>query len=162
MRILFILCALFFMPVSVQEREARHRAILEILDSQPVTRQSELVDLLNQRGIKATQSSISRDLRSLGIAKLGQGYGTVDKPGDPGDEQQLIAGFLRGLETAGPHLLVVETAVGAAQRVAVFLDRTGWPEIVGTLSGDDTIFVATRSAGAQRRLSARLESIRGR
>ena len=150
------------MPISSEEREARHRAILEILDSQAISRQSELVRLLNQRGITATQSSISRDLRSLGIAKLGEAYGAPNAPADTGDEQRLIGGYVRRLDTAGPHLLVVETAVGAAQRVAVFLDRTGWPEIVGTVSGDDTIFVATRNAGDQRRLSARLENIRGR
>ena len=150
------------LPPPPKERDARHRAILEILDARAVSRQSELVDLLNQQGITATQSSISRDLRSLGIAKLGEAYGAPDKGPETGDEQRLIGGYLRKLDTAGPHLLVVETAVGAAQRVAVFLDRTGWPEIVGTVSGDDTIFVATRGAGDQRRLRARLESIRGR
>ena len=148
------------MPIDSREREARHRAILEILDTQAISRQSELVDRLNQRGITATQSSISRDLRSLGIAKLGEAYGAPNKPPETGDEQRLIGGYLRRLDTAGPHLLIVETAVGAAQRVAVFLDRSGWPEIVGTVSGDDTIFVATRSAVDQRRLSTRLETIR--
>ena len=60
-----------------------------------------------------------------------------------------------------PNLLVIATAVGAAQRVCVTLDRAGWPEVVGTISGDDTIFVATTGAGAQRRLVARLqESLR--
>ena len=148
------------MPVSSGEKEQRQRLILEILESQPVSRQSELVRLLGQRGVQATQSSISRDLRSLGIAKLGDAYSSPEPPDQSGEEQEMIASYLRRLDTAGPHLLVVETAVGAAQRVAVFLDRSGWPEIVGTVSGDDTIFVATRSAGEQRRLVWRLDELR--
>ncbi|MEE8236036.1 MAG: hypothetical protein V3R53_04515, partial [Gammaproteobacteria bacterium] len=62
------------------------------------------------------------------------------------------------IQAAGPNLTVIKTAIGAAQRVAVFLDRSGWPEIVGTLSGDDTIFIATRNGQAQRRLRTRLRS----
>ena len=58
----------------------------------------------------------------------------------------------------GPNLLVITTAIGAAQRVCVTLDRANWPEVVGTISGDDTIFVATAGAGAQRRLNARLQT----
>jgi len=66
---------------------------------------------------------------------------------------------VRDVRTAGGNLTVVKTAEGAAQRVAVYLDRSGWSEIVGTVSGDDTIFVATRGGGDQRRLVARLRAI---
>jgi transcriptional regulator of arginine metabolism len=115
--------------------------------------------MLRAEGYPATQSSVSRDLRDLGAAKLHSGYSLPPKPTAlAGDDEslQVIAEFVRDLRSAGPHLLVVITAVGAAQRVAVTLDRTGWPEIVGTLSGDDTIFVATIGSNQQRRLKSRL------
>jgi transcriptional regulator of arginine metabolism len=67
-----------------------------------------------------------------------------------------VTEFIRDVRAAGPNLLVVSTAIGAAQRVAVTLDRIAWPEIVGTVSGDDTIFIATSSATQQRRLRGRL------
>ena len=82
-----------------------------------------------------------------------------DAPGDANERELTLLGeFVRDIDTAGANLTVVKTAIGAAQRVAVFLDRTGWPEIVGTLSGDDSIFVATRNAEEQRRLVARLRA----
>jgi len=155
MRILFYLCA--YMPIDQAARSARQQAILDILREQTVTRQAEVVTLLRTRGIPATQSSVSRDLRQLGIAKLDEGYAEArsatvqENPRPPGD-------FLRGTAAAGPNLLVIRTAVGAAARVAVYLDRAGWSEIVGTISGDDTVFVATASAAGQRRLQARLRA----
>ncbi len=63
---------------------------------------------------------------------------------------------MRDIRQAGPNLLVITTAIGAAQRVALMLDRISWPEVVGTVSGDDTIFVATTNTASQRRLGARL------
>lgn len=147
------------MPVGAEQREQRQKAILEILRKRPVLHQKELVRLLGERGIEATQSSISRDLKQLGIAKLGQGYRPLEtgKPANNPDEQ-LLAGFVLDIRTAGPNLTVVITAEGAAQRLALYLDRSGWPEIVGTVSGDDTIFVASRTAADQRRLLTRLKA----
>jgi transcriptional regulator of arginine metabolism len=158
-----ILCASFFiyahlaMPLDQSVRTERQQAILDILRERTVTRQAEVVALLAARGIPATQSSVSRDLRQLGVAKLADGYGPAPtaaaehNPRPPRD-------FVRAAVPAGAHLLVVSTAVGAAARVAVYLDRAGWPEIVGTVSGDDTVFVATPGAAGQRRLQARLRA----
>ena len=122
-----------------------------------MNRQAELVELLRAEGYLATQSSVSRDLRDLGVAKLKSGY-SLPGADDSDDEEslQVIAEFVRDIRQAGPNLLVVMTAVGAAQRVAFMIDRAAWPEIVGTLSGDDTIFVATIGASEQRRLKTRL------
>jgi transcriptional regulator of arginine metabolism len=122
-----------------------------------VHRQAELVDLLRAEGYPATQSSVSRDLRDLGAVKQKNGY-SLRKPVEVGNEESLhvVAEFVRDIRPAGPNLLVIMTAVGAAQRVAVTLDRIGWPEIVATLSGDDTIFVATVGSNQQRRLRSRL------
>ncbi len=145
------------MPSATLEQNERRRAIARLLEEHAINRQAELVELLRTEGFPATQSSVSRDLRDLGAAKLKNGY-SLPKRADVGNEQALhvVAEFVRDIRPAGPNLLVIQTAVGAAQRVAVTLDRIGWPEVVGTLSGDDTIFVATVSSNQQRRLRARL------
>ncbi len=157
MRINIILCAFIVMPAETEIRDKRQAAILKILREQSVGRQSVLVDLLRQEGFEATQSSVSRDLKQLGVTKLGNGYATPDSRADDDDrEQPMFDDFIRDIQTAGANLTVISTAIGAAQRVAVYLDRSGWPEIIGTVSGDDTIFVATGSAAGQRRLVARL------
>jgi transcriptional regulator of arginine metabolism len=157
MRIYYFLCALNDMPAETESRQKRHAAILEILRGQPVARQTQLVELLRDKGIDATQSSVSRDLRQLGVTKFDQAYAPAE-PVDDGPDRMLMGEFVREIQTAGANLTVVRTAVGAAQRVAVYLDRSGWIEIVGTLSGDDTIFVATRTAAEQRRLVAKLRA----
>jgi transcriptional regulator of arginine metabolism len=147
------------MPSAVAQQQARRRAIARLLESETITRQADLVRLLRDEGFPATQSSVSRDLRDLGVAKLKDGYEMpprATQPGDAAEALQLVAELVRDLRPAGPNLLVIRTAVGAAQRVAVTLDRIDWPEIVGTLSGDDAIFVATSGAAQQRRLTARL------
>lgn len=146
------------MPAATtQQRDDRRLAIVRLLRQQSIERQSELVALLRAEGFAATQSSVSRDLKDMGAAKLKDGYSLPDA-GDTGNGESLqqVAEFVREIRAAGPNLLVLATAIGAAQRVAVTLDRIDWPEIVGTLSGDDTIFIATSSAAKQRRLRARL------
>ena len=147
---------------ALSNQHRRRRAIAELLRSHVIRRQSELVRLLRAEGLEATQSSISRDLRDLGVAKLTTGY-SLPEPGRGNnvDALQPVAEFVRDIRAAGSNLLVITTAIGAAQRVCVTLDRADWPEVVGTISGDDTIFVATPGAGTQRRLVARLqESLR--
>lgn len=144
------------MPITPDIREQRRQAILDLVATRTITRQSELVELLQARGIEATQSSVSRDLRELGITKLAEGYCQV---GSDEPAIDLPEDFVREVATAGNNLTVIKTATGAAQRVALFFDRSGWPEVVGTVSGDDTIFVATRSAGEQRQLLSRLRTL---
>ncbi|MGD2168567.1 MAG: arginine repressor [Gammaproteobacteria bacterium] len=148
------------MPTATSEQQhARRSAIADLLRQHRISRQSELVARLRARGLEATQSSVSRDLRELGVAKQGGHYALPAHVPDS-DEAVLSssAEFVRGIAPAGPNLLVITTAIGAAQRVALMLDRLKWPEIVGTLSGDDTIFVATTTAGNQRRLQRRLRN----
>ncbi len=148
------------MPVDTESMEKRRKAILAILRGRRVARQSELVRLLKERGIRVTQSSVSRDLQQLGITKLDSGYQPLEQPDPEGDrDTAVVAELLRDVRTAGANLTVVKTVEGAAQRVALYLDRSGWAEIVGTVSGDDTIFVATRGGGDQRRLLVRLRAL---
>lgn len=149
------------MPTDHEQREARHREVLEILASVRVTSQLELVELLRERGIAATQSSVSRDLRDLGAAWIGGRYVLPEEPRGAAESRSPdlaeVARFLRAVRTAGPHLTVVLTAPGAAQSVGLAIDRAGWSEVVGTMAGDDTVFVATASAIHQQRLLQRLE-----
>jgi transcriptional regulator of arginine metabolism len=143
---------------TAEQRNERRLAIVKLLRENEIERQSELVQLLRAQGYSATQSSVSRDLKDMGAVKLKKGYGLPeDESGSNGDSLLEIAEFVREIRAAGANLLVVTTAVGAAQRVAVTLDRINWPEIVGTLSGDDTIFIATGTAAQQRRLRSRLK-----
>lgn len=144
------------MPPNLAQQAARREAILALLRHHRVSRQDELVRLLSERGFPATQSSVSRDLRDLGVAKVGERYLAPQNLGGSAADFGPLASFVAGWSTAGPHLTVVRTAVGAAQSVAVALDRAGWGEVVGTISGDDTIFVATASARGQQTLLGRL------
>lgn len=149
-------------PLSTEseQREHRHRAILSILRRSPVRRQDELVARLGDRGFAVTQSSISRDLRELGVAKLGGRYVAPAAPEAPAREAvDELPRYLRAVRPAGPHLTVVLTRTGAAQRVGIELDRLGWNEIVGTVAGDDTVFVATAGARDQSRLLHRLQTV---
>lgn len=135
---------------------ARRETLRRIIDRSPVGRQEDLVRLLGKAGYPATQSSVSRDLRELGVAKRGDRYVLPDDASPVLDDFSAVSRFVRSVKPAGPNLAVVRTTAGAAQSVAIVLDRAEWPEVVGTLSGDDTIFVATANAGAQRRLLAHL------
>ena len=145
------------MPPTTEDQLQRRAAIRQLLLDQPATTQAALVTALESLGHVATQSSVSRDLREIGAIKTAQGY---ELPGadDAGDDQvAAVADLLRRTIPAGSNLLVIRTGIGAAQRVALALDRSGWPGIVGTIAGDDTIFVATESAHAQKNLVSRIE-----
>lgn len=144
------------------EAVARRDALRKIISHSPVGRQEDLVRLLGKAGYPATQSSVSRDLRELGVAKRGDRYMLADTSAPALEDFPAIAAFVRGWRPAGPCLTVMRTTAGAAQSVAIVLDRADWPDVVGTLSGDDTIFIATTGVAAQRRLLARLhEHLRG-
>ena len=108
----------------------------------------------------ATQASISRDLKELGVAKVGDRYIAPQNIRSPGNANfELLAGFVTGIAAAGANLTVIKTSTGAAQSVAVALDESAWSEIVGTISGDDTIFIATAGIRQQQSLIARLVQV---
>jgi len=134
----------------------RREALRRILRDGGARRQSELVRRLRRAGYDVTQSSVSRDLRDLGVAKVGDRYLLAeDAAAGASADWAALAGFVREMRAAGPCLTVLRTAVGAAQSVAVAIDRVRWPEVVGTISGDDTIFIATEDRRAQRRERSR-------
>ena len=131
----------------------------ELLLHGPATTQRTLVNALEAQGLHATQSSVSRDLRELGAVKTSDGY-ELPNASDNADEIAAVAEFIRKITPAGPNLTVIRTAIGAAQRVALALDRCDWPEVVGNIGGDDTVFVATDSAASQKILISKIERAR--
>jgi len=145
------------MPNTSQDQSDRRNAIRQLLQAGPARTQQFLVDALRGQGLVVTQSSVSRDLRELGAVKTARGYELPDID-HSGDRQMAdVAMLLRQISPAGPNLLVIRTAIGAAQRVALALDRSDWPEMIGNIGGDDTVFVATESSHAQKHLIARIE-----
>ena len=145
------------MPTDTHLRDQRQREILAILREHSVANQIVLMEELGRRGIQATQSSVSRDLRDLGIPRVAGRYVPPAGPAEGDGDILQVARFVHGCKPAGPHLSVVFTATGAAQTVALAIDRAAWPEVVGTMAGDDTIFVATAGAQDQKRFFQRLE-----
>jgi len=141
---------------------ARRTTLANIIREQVVGRQSELVAMLRKQGYAATQSSVSRDLRELGVAKLGDRYVLPDAAALPKSDFSTLKQFVNAQFSAGTNLTVLKTAVGSAQSVAVAIDTARWPEVVGTISGDDTIFIATVGAAEQTRLRQRLRAVFGR
>ena len=148
------------MPNSAQDQAQRRAMLRELLLHGPASTQKTLVDALGAQGLQATQSSVSRDLRELGAIKTSDGY-ALPSDDDYSDEMNAVAEFLRDITPAGPNLTVIKTAIGAAQRVALALDRSAWPEVVGNIGGDDTVFVATETAAAQKILLSKIERTRG-
>jgi transcriptional regulator of arginine metabolism len=148
------------MPLPNSDQSERRAAILELLTSGTVATQQALVRALTARGLKVTQSSVSRDLRDIGAVKTAEGYSMPAVDRDAEQELAAVAPLVRSTSAAGAHLLVIKTATGAAQRVALALDRSGWPEIVGNIGGDDTVFVATTSSSGQKLLKSRIERAR--
>jgi transcriptional regulator of arginine metabolism len=136
------------------DRKKRHLQILELVSTRAIHTQEELVDILNADGWDVTQSSVSRDIAALRLVKVDGAYRRPPpertRAADP-DEQRIAEGALT-LDPVGDNLLVVHTAPGEANRVAVAMDRLAWPEVVGTIAGDDTIFIALRDQSAQRRV----------
>lgn len=146
------------MPSSKEEKERRVAAIRTLLKRHRVGSQGELADRLSDLGFGVTQSSVSRDLKELGAEKED---GRYVLPEAPAAEENLgvLARNVQGTEPAGDCLLVVRTRLGSAPLVGVALDRMGWPELVGTIAGDDTVFLAARGKREQRTLQRRLTTL---
>ncbi len=123
-------------------KESRQRAIINLIETNRINTQEQLTKSLFDAGFDVTQSSVSRDLDELGIVKVGGFYAV------PHHENARF-GFV-GLETAGENLVVAKCESGLASAVAVQIDRAKIAEIVGTIAGDDTIFIAVKNAKAQK------------
>ena len=124
-------------------KDLRQKKILSLIQARPVGTQSELRSLLERSGVSATQSSVSRDLEELGVVKH---HGRYTVPRSNG----AAARGLLSLDLAGDNLVIARTEPGLASAVAVQIDSNGISEIVGTLAGEDTIFVAVNDRKDQR------------
>ncbi len=134
-------------------KTARHKAILELLDEGPVESQDSLQHRLERKGIEVGQATLSRDIHELKLVKGPDGYRRSDESyGAEGilpSVMHLARQFVVEIRQA-QNLLVVRTTVGSAQPVAAALDASHWPEVVGTIAGDDTVLViATDKKQAQ-------------
>lgn len=122
----------------------RQGQILKVIERQQVHTQDELARALAKDGLQATQVTLSRDIRELGLAKTAAGYQRF--AGDPpafGPDLATIAGeFLTDARLA-QNLVVLRTSPGNASSLASALDRESWSEVIGTLAGDDTVLVIT-------------------
>ena len=145
----------------------RQTAILELVDREPLHSQEQLRRRLRPRGFDATQATISRDIKELGLVKRA-GDGAYQRPGsDTTDPETALtaleraaAEFLRRVERV-QQLVVIRTGIGQAQPLAIAIDRAQLPEAVGSIAGDDTILVVARDGKRAAALVKRLESYAG-
>lgn len=147
---------------SISKRE-RQGAILEIIRSERVTSQAMLRDLLAGEGIEVTQATLSRDLRDLRLVKLtgadGTGHYSIPEEWEHAPPlESLLPTLFVSAEGTG-NLLVVRTMTGGAQAVALGIDWEEWPEVLGTIAGDDTILIILREEGQLPGVKARILEI---
>jgi transcriptional regulator of arginine metabolism len=143
------------------DRRKRHLKILELIATRALHTQEELAEALAAEGWDVTQSSVSRDIAALGLVKVAGAYRKpepVAAASEDPDERRIAEGVL-GIDPAGDAMLVLHTPPGEANRVGAALDRLAWPEISGTLAGDDTIFVAVRDRSAQQKVLRELRRL---
>lgn len=137
----------------------RHGQILKLIRNHPVHTQEDLAKLLRGLGIDATQVTLSRDVRELRLVKTPEGYREIGR--ESGPQFELLAGeFLQDVRSA-QNLVVLKTAPGHASSVAVALDNEEWPDVVGTVAGDDTILVITPDNTTAGKVSRRLLALLG-
>jgi transcriptional regulator of arginine metabolism len=148
-------------------KRLRQQQIRDLIATQNIRTQHELAAALRERGYRATQATISRDVSEMGLIKQTQngarGYSVqprVEQPETSGEER--LAMILRDLPVdirpAG-LMIVVKAVPGSAHAVAAALDRAGWPEVAGSIAGDDTVFIATTDRRGAERVRRRLSTL---
>ena len=140
------------MPQAIHNQTSRHEAIRELLLSGSALTQKSLVEQLNKKGFSVTQSSVSRDLREIGAVKSNNGYSLILSEKANNQIKNNVLGLIEKIQEVGTNLLVIKTAIGSAQQVALYLDNCDWSGIVGNVGGDDTVFTAVSNKTAQRAL----------
>ncbi|MBQ9195638.1 MAG: arginine repressor [Clostridia bacterium] len=134
-------------------KNARQTAILSIIEKENIETQEELASKLREMGIVVTQATVSRDIKELRLLKVlspsgSYKYATADKA-EHGVSERLVRMFIDSVLSisCAENLVVIRTLAGSANAAGEAIDSMRWPEILGTISGDNTIFVAVRSAG---------------
>jgi transcriptional regulator of arginine metabolism len=145
--------------------ERRRDAVARIIRTRRIGTQEELLAAVSAAGFRATQATLSRDLARLGARRVSRPEGgTVYELGDGAAVQGAGLAALRGLVadvSANATLVVVRTHPGSAPAVARAIDLAGLREVLGTIAGDDTVFVAPSAGSGPRRLAARLGELLG-
>jgi transcriptional regulator of arginine metabolism len=149
-------------------KRERQSTIREIIASRAVGSQEELRKLLLQRGWDVTQSTLSRDLREMRLARVpapdgSARYAEADGGGDTDDRpplEALLGALFTDVDGVG-ELVVLHTSPGGAQPIAAAIDAEAWSDVLGTLSGDDTILIICRSPAARERVIRRLRAMAG-
>jgi transcriptional regulator of arginine metabolism len=142
-------------------KTARQSAIVEIVQRQPLASQEELRRMLLTRGFEVTQATLSRDIHELGLVKTANGYALgngISSGGGRPSPDRLIREFVHGVRQA-QNMIVLKTNPGSAQPVAVVIDQQNWPELVGTIGGDDTILCVCTDKRAANRLAHRVREV---
>jgi transcriptional regulator of arginine metabolism len=143
-------------------KTARHRAILDLLDEGPVESQDTLQQRLERKGFDVGQATLSRDIHELKLVKGREGY---RRAGEGGSAEGVFPSVMRMARQfvvevrQAQNLLVIKTTVGSAQPVAAALDASHWPEVVGTLAGDDTVLVIATDKKRARVLARRIDDV---
>lgn len=147
-------------------KQARLGVVRELVQSHRVTSQEHLRELLAERGFDVAQATLSRDIRELRLIKVPDAEGRTHYtlPPESWDNApaltRLLPTLFLGAEGTG-NLLVVKTMVGGAQAVAEAIDWEEWPEVLGTLAGDDTILIILRDPALLGKVQLRLEEMAG-
>ena len=150
-------------PVPVG-KQGRQQIICDLIATNEIHSQEQLVDLLAERGIETTQTTLSRDLTELKVFKGPNGYALPNTDLSVSATTSELKRFLETLLVSidqASNLVVLKTRPGRAQILGYELDRGGIPLVVGTLAGDDTLFVATRSDADARQLINELQELAG-
>lgn len=144
----------------------RHAAILDLVRGKRVPSQEVLRERLAERGFEVAQATLSRDIRELGLIKMpdeegGSIYTVPAHVTDPTPAlSRLLPALYLGADGVG-NLLVIKTLTGGAQPIAVAIDWQEWPEVVGTIAGDDQILLILREPDQLKDLIARIEELAG-
>ena len=133
----------------------RQGQILKVIRARRITTQDELARALAEAGVQTTQVTLSRDIRELGLVKTADGYRQM-RPEATGPTLEMMArGFLWEVRPA-QNLLVLKTSPAHASSLAAAMDQAEWPEVLGTVAGDDTVLVVTQDNGAAEAVRLRL------
>lgn len=134
----------------------RQGQILKLIRSRRILTQDDLARELKEAcGVETTQVTLSRDIRELGLLKTPEGYRQVEAA-TAGPDLETIAGELLQDARVAQNLVVLKTSPGNANALAVALDKEDWPDVVGTIAGDDTILVVAPDSGAAENLRKKL------
>jgi transcriptional regulator of arginine metabolism len=143
-------------------KTARHEAIAEALGRFHVRSQTELAGRLREVNIHVTQATLSRDIRELGLVKVRGVYQVPSVAPAPVSEERMRNSFHQMITRSGVsgNIVLINTAPGNAHAIAVLLDAAAWPEVLGTVAGDDTIFILLKSSRLGQRVLRRIEEYR--